>query len=53
MMRTLYFVASAAEAWQSVPMVSFQVPMMGTVTAFSVWSLSVAAAALIFVGLHS
>lgn len=51
-MSSFEFFASAAEAWQSIPLVSFHVPGMGSVTTFSLWSLSVAAAVLIFGGFH-
>lgn len=47
------FFASAAEAWQAVPLVSIQLPLMGTVTTFSLWCLSIAVAVLIFGGLQT
>lgn len=45
--------ASAAEAWQSVPLVSLHLPFMGAVFSLNIWAVTVAIAMLVLVVNHS
>lgn len=46
-------IASAAEAWQSVPLVSLHLPFMGAVFSLNIWAVTVAIAMLVLVVNHS
>lgn len=46
-------IASAAEAWQSVPLISLHLPFMGAVFSLNIWAVTVAIAMLVLVVNHS
>lgn len=46
-------VASAAEAWQSVPLISLHLPFMGSVFSLNIWAVTVAIAMLVLAVNHS
>lgn len=48
-----FMVASAVEAWHSVPLISLNLPFMGAVFSVNNWLLAVALAVLILRGNHS
>lgn len=48
-----FFVASAAEAWQSVPLMSLHLPFLGAVFSLNIWAVTTALAILILVFNHS
>nr|YP_009449862.1 ATP synthase subunit 6 [Pectinodesmus pectinatus]ANG44799.1 ATP synthase subunit 6 [Pectinodesmus pectinatus] len=45
--------ASAAEAWQSVPLISLHLPIMGSVFRLNIWSVTTALAMLVLAVNHS
>lgn len=45
--------ASAAEAWQSVPLISLHLPFMGSVFSLNIWAVTVAIAMLVLAVNHS
>ena len=46
------FFASAREAWQSIPMVSLHLPLMGAVFSLSTWSICCGIVLLVLIGNH-
>lgn len=47
------FIASAAEAWQSVPLMSLNIPFRGAVFSLNIWAVTTAIAILFLVFNHS
>lgn len=47
------YLASAAEAWQSVPLMSLHLPFMGLVFSLNIWAVTTALAVLVFAVNHS
>ncbi len=47
------FYASAAEAWQSVPLMSMHYPFMGAVFSLNIWAVITAIAILVLAVNHS
>ena len=47
------YLASAAEAWQSVPLMSQHLPFMGLVFSLNIWAVTTAIAVLVFAVNHS